>query len=312
MATKKPSAKRKTTKARSKKSTVLKATARKSNVTASYLKKYCNLVPDPVDPRDASFMAAPDFAMMASAPLPSTVDYFEGTYGPGDQGQTGSCVGWATTYGLRRWLHFNQTGDQVHFSVRFTWMGAKEIDPWVPNVAFELAGTKIRDAFKVMNKYGTCEDNLWPFSKQLPTTGKQQAITQNASNHRIGAYTSLTTNDERRRHLANKGPFVVGVPVFSNWSSLEETKFELAATRHVGSGSSSLSVSELEGKMRIPDPGGSQRGGHAILVIGYDDANENFLIMNSWGKDWAVAGYGCISYDFMEDHSWSSWGAEPM
>jgi C1A family cysteine protease len=40
---------------------------------------------------------------------------------------------------------------------------------------------------------------------------------------------------------------------------------------------------------------GSYQGGHAVEIIGYDDANECFIVKNSWGVDWGEAEAGSIS-----------------
>ena len=39
------------------------------------------------------------------------------------------------------------------------------------------------------------------------------------------------------------------------------------------------------------------RGYHAICVVGYDDNKKAFKIINSWGDNWGIEGYGYISYD---------------
>jgi hypothetical protein len=41
------------------------------------------------------------------------------------------------------------------------------------------------------------------------------------------------------------------------------------------------------------------RGGHAMLVVGYDRPNQYFVIKNSWGPGWGHAGYGYFHYDFV-------------
>ena len=251
-------------------------------IDQTYLKRYCNLTPDPVDPRDRPYMAVGVPA--AAPPIPEKVDYGKETGPVGDQGHTGSCVGWATAHGLRRWLYYKEEGKKTRFSVRFVWMSSKEIDPWMPNVAFDLAGTRIRDAFKVMNKYGACPESLWKFDEPLPDPDKEQSILKEAMKCRIGTYHALTTNVERRVHLAQEGPFVVGVPVYSNWSQI---------------GSDGV----------VPDPDGEFRGGHAVLVVGYDDKKKRFKFQNSWATTWGAHGFGYFTYDYMEKKSWSSWGA---
>ncbi len=41
---------------------------------------------------------------------------------------------------------------------------------------------------------------------------------------------------------------------------------------------------------------GTLEGGHAILIVGYDDAGQYFIVKNSWGTDWGEAGYFKIAY----------------
>jgi C1A family cysteine protease len=37
-------------------------------------------------------------------------------------------------------------------------------------------------------------------------------------------------------------------------------------------------------------------GGHAIIIVGWDDAEECFIVKNSWGEDWGENGYFRIAY----------------
>jgi hypothetical protein len=41
---------------------------------------------------------------------------------------------------------------------------------------------------------------------------------------------------------------------------------------------------------------GGLAGGHAVLIIGYDDVNQCFIVKNSWGTWWGEAGYFRIAY----------------
>jgi hypothetical protein len=41
---------------------------------------------------------------------------------------------------------------------------------------------------------------------------------------------------------------------------------------------------------------GTYQGGHAILIIGYDDASQSFICKNSWGTGWGEAGFFNIGY----------------
>jgi C1A family cysteine protease len=69
---------------------------------------------------------------------------------------------------------------------------------------------------------------------------------------------------------------------------------------------------EVSGRIPFPAPNDRAVGGHAILLVGYDDditiqnSNPNgiatkgaFLFKNSWGTDWGEKGYGWLPYDYV-------------
>ncbi len=45
---------------------------------------------------------------------------------------------------------------------------------------------------------------------------------------------------------------------------------------------------------------GSLQGGHAILIVGYDDAGKYFIVKNSWGTSWGENGYFRIAYSELQ------------
>lgn len=55
---------------------------------------------------------------------------------------------------------------------------------------------------------------------------------------------------------------------------------------------------------------GEYLGGHAISIIGYDDATQSFLIRNSWGEDWGERGFGRVAYSDASGVGNSTWGFE--
>src|SRR5690606_32308106 len=75
--------------------------------------------------------------------------------------------------------------------------------------------------------------------------------------------------------LAQEVPVVVGMVVLQNFLSLKS-----------------------DDDMWFPQIGNTDLfGGHALVVMGYDDSRKAFELMNSWGKGWANGGYVWIGYD---------------
>jgi len=250
----------------------------------AFYERVCLLTPDRPDPRD--FDLTSYFGPAARGlPIPTARDYSAETGPVGDQGDTGSCVGWAVAHGLRRWLT-GRGRRAPRLSVRFLWMGTKEIDVWPLNVINEMAGTSIRSAMKFLNQTGVPLERFYPFDEELLRYDFERwnRMLESAHAYRIGRYYSLDDNEAREIHLAHGGPFVCGVPVHDNFSRLDP--------RGV-----------------VPEPKGRLRGGHAVLVVGYDRNRRIYKFMNSWGAAWGRRGIAHLTYDWMDEHAFSAWAA---
>lgn len=51
-----------------------------------------------------------------------------------------------------------------------------------------------------------------------------------------------------------------------------------------------------------PAPDNARRGGHAMVVVGYDDEKQAFEIMNSWGTKWGNKGFIYYHYDSFQKY----------
>ncbi|KAL3896992.1 MAG: hypothetical protein SGPRY_013149, partial [Prymnesium sp.] len=46
------------------------------------------------------------------------------------------------------------------------------------------------------------------------------------------------------------------------------------------------------------DPQSAEHGMHAMLLVGYMDREQVFIVRNSWGEGWGVGGYCYVPYDY--------------
>ena len=87
--------------------------------------RICNLLPSHETEKDWTFSSALAAGALAAPPAPpASIDLRAKWWDVGDQKDTGSCVGWASTDGVARYL-FVKSGrlDQKEkLSPRFTWM----------------------------------------------------------------------------------------------------------------------------------------------------------------------------------------------
>jgi C1A family cysteine protease len=229
-----------------------------------------------------------DFSLTRMSPaqrkkLPKRVDYTKKMSAVSDQGDEGTCVGFATVDGLKEYEERTEWKKDVQLSVRYVYSNAKKIDG-SPNEE----GTYIRCAMKILQKKGAAPDSCWPY-KPHQTDKPCAKADQLARPNRIVRYVRLSTMQEMKESLYVNGPFVAGVLVFNSWSNASTT-----------------------GKIPMPKPGDQIVGGHAICIVGYDDTKKEFKFKNSWTKDWGDHGYGHMPYGYIENYMQDAWSAKDL
>ena len=103
--------------------------------------------------------------------IPASKDLRESWWNVGNQGDTGSCVGWALADSVLRY-HFvksRKLREDEHISVRYIWMAAKEMDHkcHYPTTFLDDAGTSAKSALRVVKKIGALKTSVLPFDGGL-------------------------------------------------------------------------------------------------------------------------------------------------
>ena len=221
-------------------------------------------------------------AGVVSAPetLPASKDLRESWWKIGNQGSTGSCVGWGTADALLRW-HFvkaSRLAKDEPLSVRFIWMAAKETDEFTnaPTTFIEPDGTSLKAALDIARKYGVVLDKLLPFGSAKLYPDKEQTFYATAAQLKIASYFNLGTNlSNWRTWLATKGPILTRLDVDATWDNAAGT----------------------QGNLDVYQPN-TTRGGHCVAFVGYT-ANR-FIVRNSWGATWGDQGFGYASLQYAQ------------
>jgi len=223
-----------------------------------------------------------DYLMRVYLPvvkLPEKVDYTKKMSPVRDQGDEGTCVGFATTVGMKEYQEKIDYEKLILLSPRFLYNECKKLDG-MP----DAEGTSIRVAMKVLKKIGVCRENFWPYKPHQNDKPKSGAK-EDAKKFRILTYARILNLDELRHTLATKGPCVIGVYVFSG---MMETK---------------------TGKVPMPKKGERTLGGHAICPVGYDDKARMIKFKNSWSEKWGDKGYGYLPYNYIEKYMMDAWSS---
>jgi C1A family cysteine protease len=242
------------------------------------IRRICNLVPSKNTEADWKFEdAVQSSALTVTAALPASKDLRASWWNVGDQGSTGSCVGWSSTDGVMRYhlVAAGKLGKTELLSPRFTWMASKETDEYVtrPETFIEGAGTSLKAAMDICRKYGVVTDALLPFAiNTLMYAGDENQFFAAASQRRAAAYFNLHKElAQWRSWIASHGPLLVGLNVDATWDNATATHGILDAFQ--------------------PN---TVRGGHAVCIVGYR-ADKRFIVRNSWGTSWGDHGFGYAS-----------------
>jgi hypothetical protein len=97
--------------------------------------------------------------------------------------------------------------------------------------------------------------------------------------------------------IADKEDFAVKVDTFSNISSIAERKSYLTHVGPLSAGITAYDDFAAFGSGVYHETAASKGiGGHCVLVIGYSEARQSWIIKNSWDITWGQEGFGEIGY----------------
>ena len=232
-------------------------------------------LPELPDQRDKLYAAI----ARPPAALPPSVDLRKSFSPVEDQGTIGSCTANAIV-GALEFLENKDKLPLVDLSRLFVYYNERVMEHTVnsDNGAF------IRDGIKTTVKQGVCAEAKWPYVKSKLYIKPSVACYKEATDHQVTSYHRISTFNEMRQCLAEGYPFVFGFTVYTAFMSSEVAK---------------------SGVLNIPQPGEKVEGGHAVIGVGYDDAQKRFLVRNSWGSSWGMKGYFTIPYDYLSDRNLS-------
>ncbi len=216
--------------------------------------------------------------------LPSNVSLKQYAPFPQSQGQTGTCVAWATAYAARtiveaekqNWTDRNFITRNA-FSPGFLYANIKSSGDYTCQ-----RGTYINDALYIVKTKGVptqekvnklCYNNIEPEWYQYAAQYKIQDFAKlfdiyESSNYKIARV---------KKSLSEGNPVIIGMLVTNSFY-------------------------KAKGVWNPTESPQNNLGGHAMCVIGYDDNRYGgaFEIQNSWGQNWGNQGYIWIKYtDFV-------------
>lgn len=135
--------------------------------------------------------------------MPASASLRRFTPTPGDQGQQGSCVGWATAYATRTLTEAQLEEidrryriDDTRFSPAYVYNQIK--------IGGCDGGSLIRDAMQVLERKGVAQLDEYPYDDGTCYRSVTSTDRRNAAPFKIDDYKRLFTGDSRGKHVAMK------------------------------------------------------------------------------------------------------------
>ena len=212
------------------------------------------------------------------APLPTSVDLRDKMPPIYDQGQLGSCS--ANAFAAA--FEYDQMNNR----------SASHAKPFMPSRLFiyynerSLEGTinsddgaALEDGVIALKNKGVCPETIWPYDIRQFAKCPPKAAYGAAYHNKLMSFKEIQQSATQiKTALAQGYPIVFGIMIYES--------FESDAVAATG---------------MVPMPRANERcmGGHAIVLVNYDDSKKMFGFRNSWGSSWGASGCGYLPYEYV-------------
>ncbi len=196
---------------------------------------------------------------------------------PRSQGGQGSCVAWSVAAIATYYASLREGKDPNDIWASPAFIYKRVLDE---EKAECDKGTFVSDGLDQLVKEGTGSLTQKPYSDKSCDDG---STVEDPHRYQVGGWVRITpfSRSEVKSTLSLGVPVAIGLQVPVNFRSWH------------GKGANRVfkSCRSVDGKAL---------GGHAMVIVGYDDTRNAYRIMNSWGTDWGDNGFMWWDYDDFE------------
>ena len=171
----------------------------------------------------------------------------------------------------------------------------------------------IRDGIKSLFKNGICSEKSWPYP-EMPIPDSVYDIMENGTLDEIqqAVATLMAENENEINAAINEKPSDAAIAqaqkhIITRYcklnmdNGLTELKLSLSKGLPVVFGMmvpKCFYAIGADGMMQMPAEDEIRLGGHALLIVGFDEEKQVFIVRNSWGEEFGEQGYCYMPYEF--------------
>lgn len=174
-------------------------------------------------------------------------------------------------------------------SRNFAYYNGREFEKsWFGNIT-DTGVTSLRDIARGYQVYGSCPESVWPYNESQVNAKPSDAAYAVAAQHKVEKVLTLDGSAAQiQACLASGFPLMCGITVFNGLMG---------------------DAAAQTGMVPLPGPNDAPRGGHAVVIIGYDRTKTfpgvaalgGYKITNSWGAAWGLEGHFWVPAAYIDD-----------
>lgn len=152
-------------------------------------------------------------------------------------------------------------------------------------------GGNFFEQLEVLGKHGVCHESLYVYDADVPGAKPSEQADNDAKEHRVIAAKQIPLINEsdksetlKRNHTILTSALTEGYPIGISLKIYDNLGKDGAFILH-------------------PDdsPNAKEDGWHAMVIVGYSEENNFYIVRNSWGTDFGENGYCYIPFAYIDD-----------
>lgn len=189
-----------------------------------------------------------------------------------DQYRLGSCSGNALVGAYELLTNLIYPAKQQELSRLFVYYNARLI----AGDENADAGAYIVHTIEAVRRHGICTEKIWPYDIASFAITPSAESYADAASRNIKNYARLSNISDMIDALTNNHPVVFSTKIYSNFDDIGTGNFVVTS----------------------PAWFDVFRGVHAMCAVGYNLEKNTFIVRNSFGTEWGLAGYCDMTFEY--------------
>ncbi len=203
-----------------------------------------------------------------------------------DQGAQGSCLTFALTSVFEYIMRSNNRLGEMDLSEAFLSYNARKLDSNQTSQD-EDSDSRFKPALDSLYQYGISTEDLYKYEDNSYDKEPSNEAYEDAKKRLLSKALNVShTISDIKSALEDGYPVVASFTLCPSFSNIIHGFVPMPTKEEIESSKN----------------GQSKHTQHVMVIVGFDDKIQCFLVRNSWGAEWGEQGYCYIPYDYIENN----------